>query len=106
MLESIDDNFLRQQVTVPTRESSILDLVMASQYHLINTVIVSEHLGSCDHKVVRTEINTTTNIADVSCPRHHQIFIYCVPLFQKAFDKQVNVQGQTTRDRWYGKQLD
>ncbi len=64
MLEFIDDNFLTQLVTEPTRENSILDLVIASQDHLINNVIVGEHLGSCDHEVVRAEISTTTNVVD------------------------------------------
>ena len=59
MLEFIEDNFLIQLVTEPTRENNILDLVIASQEHLINNITVGEHLGFCDHKVVRAEINTT-----------------------------------------------
>ncbi len=51
-------------VTEPTRENSILDLVIASQDHLINNVIAGEHLSLCDHKVVRAEISTTTNIVE------------------------------------------
>jgi hypothetical protein len=64
MLEFIEDNFLIQLVTEPTRENNILDLVIASQEHLINNITVGEHLGSCDHKVVRAEINTRTNIVE------------------------------------------
>ncbi len=61
MLEFIDDNFLSQLITESTRENTILDLVIASQDHLINNVIVGEHLGSYDYKVVRAEVSTTTN---------------------------------------------
>ena len=64
MLEFMDDNFLSQLVAEPTRENNILDLVITSQEHLINNITVGEHLGSCDHKVVRAEINTTTNIVE------------------------------------------
>ena len=64
MLEFLEDNFLTQLVSEPTRENSILDLVIASQDHLINKVTVGEHLGSCDHKVVRVEINTTTRVME------------------------------------------
>ena len=64
MLDFLEDNFLNQLVSEPTRENNILDLVIASQDHLITNVIVGEHLGSCDHKVVRAEINTATNIVE------------------------------------------
>ena len=62
MLKFLEDNFLSQLVSEPTRENSILDLIIVSQDHLINNVTVGEHLGSCDHKVVRAEINLTTNV--------------------------------------------
>ncbi len=62
MLEFLEDNFLQQLVTKPTSENNILDLVVVSQDHLINNVIVGEHLGSCDHKVIRAEINTTIEV--------------------------------------------
>ncbi len=64
MLEFIDDNFLSQLVTEPTREDNILDLVIASQEHLIKNIIVGEHVSSCNHKVVRAEINTANNIVE------------------------------------------
>ncbi len=48
----------------PTRENDVLDLVIVSQDHLINNVTVGEHICSCDHKVVRAEINTTSNVAE------------------------------------------
>ncbi len=63
MLEFLEDNLLKQQVTESTREKNILDLVIVSQDHLINNnVTAGEHLGSCDHKVIRAEIITTTKV--------------------------------------------
>ena len=64
MIEFLEDNFLHQLVTEPTRENNILDLVIASQAHLLNNVTVGEHLGSCDHKVIRAQINTTTKVTE------------------------------------------
>ncbi len=61
-LEFLEYNFLQQLVTEPTRENNILDLVIISQDHLINNVTVGEHLDSCDHKVIRAEINTITEV--------------------------------------------
>ncbi len=62
MLEFLEDNFLSQLVSEPTRGDSILDLVIVSQDHLINNVAVGEHLVSCDHKLVRADINTMINV--------------------------------------------
>ncbi len=59
MLEFLEDNFLHQAVTKPTRENNKLDLVIVSQDHLINSVTVGEHFASCDHKVIRAERNTS-----------------------------------------------
>ncbi len=64
MLEFLEDNFLQQLVTDPTRENNILDLVIVSQDRLINNVTVGEHFGSCDHKVIYAEINTTAKVSE------------------------------------------
>ena len=40
------DIFLNQLVLEPTHGNNLLDFVIASQDHLINNVIVGEHLGS------------------------------------------------------------
>ncbi len=64
MLEFLEDKFLSQLVSEPTRENSILDIVIASQDHLINNVIAGEHLGSCDHKIIRPQNNMTTNVIE------------------------------------------
>ncbi len=62
MLQFLNDNLFQQLVTEPTRENNILDLVLVSQDHFINNVTVGEHLDSCGHKVIRAEINTTTEL--------------------------------------------
>ncbi len=62
MLEFLEDNFLQQLLIEATCENNILDLVIVSQDHLINNVTVGENLCSCDHKVIRAEINTTTKV--------------------------------------------
>ncbi len=68
MLEFLEDNFLSQLVSEPTRENSIHDLVIVSQDHLINNVEVGEHLGSCDHKLVCSDISTIINIFENKMP--------------------------------------
>ncbi len=51
-------------VSEPTRGNDILDLVIVSQDHLINNVVVGEHLGSRDHTLVRADINTTIHVLE------------------------------------------
>ena len=64
MLEFLEDNFLSQLVNQPTRENNILDLIIVSNDRLVNDVIVGEHLGSCDHRLLRTSINAATKITE------------------------------------------
>ena len=64
MLEFLDDNFLTQLVKQPTRENNVLDLIIVSNDNLLNDVTVGEHLGSCDHRIVRASINTVSRITD------------------------------------------
>ncbi len=59
MLEFLEGIFLQQLVIETTLENNVLELVIVSQDHLINNVTVGEHLGSCDHKIIRAEINTS-----------------------------------------------
>ncbi len=64
MLEFLEDNFLSQLVSEPTRENNILDLVIVSQDRLISNVKVGEHFGSCDHKLVRADISTLIKVLE------------------------------------------
>ncbi len=62
MLEFLENHFLSQLVFEPMHGNNIIDLVIVSQDHLINNVVVGEHLGSCDHKLVRADINTIIHV--------------------------------------------
>lgn len=59
MVEFLEDNFLSQLISEATHENNILDFVTVCSDHLINSLVVSKHLDSCDHKVVHSEISTT-----------------------------------------------
>ncbi len=70
MIEFLEENYLSQMVSEPTRQNNILDLVITkakrilqltvvitTQDNLVSNVTVGEHFGSCDHKLVRIDIN-------------------------------------------------
>uniref|UniRef100_A0A803JAV9 Reverse transcriptase domain-containing protein n=1 Tax=Xenopus tropicalis TaxID=8364 RepID=A0A803JAV9_XENTR len=52
----LNDNFLFQAVQEPTRNDSILDLVISNNAELISNICVGEHLGNSDHNMVSFEI--------------------------------------------------
>uniref|UniRef100_A0A803JLD2 Reverse transcriptase domain-containing protein n=1 Tax=Xenopus tropicalis TaxID=8364 RepID=A0A803JLD2_XENTR len=52
----LNDNFLFQVVQEPTRNESILDLVISNNTELISNICVGEHLGNSDHNMVSFEI--------------------------------------------------
>ncbi|KAE8597549.1 hypothetical protein XENTR_v10016507 [Xenopus tropicalis] len=52
----LNDNFLFQLVQEPTRNDSILDLVISNNTELISNICVGEHLGNSDHNMVSFEI--------------------------------------------------
>ena len=56
-LEVVQDNFLHQFVTEPTRGDNILDLVLSNRENLINNVNIGDKLGSSDHNEIRFNIN-------------------------------------------------
>ena len=56
MLQFVEDNFLFQLVTEPTRENNLLDLILTTQEHLLDNVRVGEQLQNCDHNMVRFTI--------------------------------------------------
>jgi hypothetical protein len=51
-LDVIQDNLWSQHVTKPTREESLLDLVITSNPDVIDETEVVEHLGTSDHNMV------------------------------------------------------
>lgn len=65
MIDFIENNYLHQCVMEPTRGRNILDLVITSQENLVSNITVGEHLGTCDHRLIRFDLNakysTTSN---------------------------------------------
>ena len=62
LLETIQDNFLVQNVHEPTRGGNILDLVIATEENLVQNVQVGEHIATCDHNLIRGEINISKEL--------------------------------------------
>jgi len=58
-LDCLEDSFLTQHVTEPTREDSILDLVITDEPDMIDEVKVLGHFSSSDHNA----LYWTTNVA-------------------------------------------
>nr|XP_053638192.1 uncharacterized protein LOC128692900 [Cherax quadricarinatus] len=69
-LDTIQDCFLKQFVTEPTRGNNLLDLVLASRETLINNLEVNDELGESDHKSLSFNIswNSPNNGNQVSVP--------------------------------------
>jgi hypothetical protein len=55
-LEYMDDNFLTQHVTEPTRRENTLDLVISTEENLIEEIKVGEEFGTSDHQIIRFNI--------------------------------------------------
>ncbi|PKU39622.1 adaptin ear-binding coat-associated protein 1 [Limosa lapponica baueri] len=51
-LEYVDDNFLMQVVSGPTRESALLDLLLVNRDELVGEVKVGGRLGHSDHETI------------------------------------------------------
>ncbi len=54
----LEDTFLTQIVTQPTRENNLLDLVLVSDSDLASECKVGEKLNGCDHHLIRLTIRT------------------------------------------------
>lgn len=52
----VQDNFLYQNVLVPTRGENILDLVLSNREKLVTNLEVGEPLGNSDHNSIRFDI--------------------------------------------------
>ncbi len=64
LLEMLEDAFLTQIVTQPTRENNFLDLVLVSDCDLTRERQVGEKLSGCDHHFllkIRTGHELTEN---------------------------------------------
>ena len=52
----IQDNFFKQIVNKPTRESSILDLVLMIRDNLVSNMEIGGKLGNSDHRKISFKI--------------------------------------------------
>ncbi len=58
LLEMLEDAFLTQIVTQPTRENNLLDMILVSDSDLASKCKVGEKLNGCDHHLIRLTIRT------------------------------------------------
>ncbi len=56
LINMIEDSFLTQVVTQPSRENNILDLVLVSDPDLVRDCEVGKKLGGSDHNIIRFNI--------------------------------------------------
>lgn len=59
LVEALEENCLNQAVAEPTRQDSILDLVLTTNPSIIEHISVED--GMSDHKIVITDINIKPN---------------------------------------------
>ena len=61
---NVDDHGLTQLVSFPTRQASVLDLVVASHPDLVSNLTCSDGIsGTNDHSAVSFEVNLTVKIS-------------------------------------------
>ena len=61
-LNCINNNFLTQHILEPTRGKNILDLVITSDEHLVDTVNVGQNFGTSDHQIITFDLKLTGNM--------------------------------------------
>ena len=70
----VQDTFLVQHVTVPTRGDNILDLVLSSEQGMIEELKVIEHLANSDHNIVLFKaVVSTVNSLSVAAKYNYNL---------------------------------
>jgi len=64
-LDCLDDNFLSQHVTVPTRKDSILDLVISDDPDTVDGVQNLGSFASSDHDILSFDINVSVTESSI-----------------------------------------
>ena len=64
LIELMQENFLIQSVKEPTRQDSILDLVLSTDENLVQNLKVGEHIATSDHNIIRGEINIAKKLEE------------------------------------------
>jgi len=74
-VECLDDNFLTQHVTLPTRKNSILDLIITDEQDMIHEITDMGTLDNCDHNALLWNVQVRTQTSK----RMRQVFDYRKP---------------------------
>ena len=53
LIRFVNENFLKQLVNVPTRENSVLDIILTNRDNLVSNLDVGGKLGNSDHEEIR-----------------------------------------------------
>ncbi len=64
LVDILEDSFLSQLVTQPTRGNNILDLVLTTDTDLLSECEVGERLSGCDHHMIRLRLRTNHQLAE------------------------------------------
>ena len=68
----LEDNFLSQHITIPTRNQNILDLVITDEPYMITDVTNLGALATCDHSALQWKVHVKTVTTSIT----RQIFDY------------------------------
>ncbi len=64
LIEMVEDSFLTQVETQPTRENHLLDLVLVSDPDLIRDCKVGEKNNGCDHHLIRFNVSVQHKLVE------------------------------------------
>ncbi len=62
LLEMLEDTFMTQSISQPTRENNIIDFVFVTDADLVREGRVGEILSGCDHHLIRFSIRTNMSL--------------------------------------------
>ncbi len=62
LLEMLEDTFMTQIISQPTRENNILDLAFVTDPDLVREGKVGEILSCCDHHLIRFSIERNMSL--------------------------------------------
>ncbi len=94
LLEMLEDTFMTQIITQPTRKNNILELVLVNNPDFVREGSVGEKLTGCDHHLIRVRIRTEQELLEN---------ISMIPDYRKAnFNLACELLSQST---WEGLNL-
>jgi hypothetical protein len=102
-LNCINNNFLTQHITKPTRGNNILDLVITSDEQLVEKVIVGQNFGTSDHQTVTFDLKLIGKIENTQRHDRKNYFKGNYDLAKKmigAMDLKGMIQGKDAEESW------